>query len=494
MQKPNILFILADDMGAWAMGCSGNTDIITPNLDSLAKGGIKCDNFYCASPVCSPARASILTGTIPSTHGVHDYIAKGNLAEEKLNGKPMPPQQYISHLTAYTELLKANGYKCGLSGKWHLGDSITPQKGMDNWYTIGRGGCNYKSPDIVENGKVGIQNEYVSDLITKNAINNLKEYAKQDTPFYLGVHYTAPHSPWGKAQHKERIWDMYEGCNFNATPDLPFHPLMTLSAPFGKGEKRKNLLRGYYTAITAMDENIGQILHELKELNLSENTIVIFTSDNGMNMGHHGLFGKGNATYPQNLYDSSTKVPFIINYKNIAKPFTANSLYSHYDIMPTLVDYLDLQGDVTQHLCGTSFADVLNGNKECERPIFISGEYGMSRMVRSVNYKLIMREAGFPDEFYDLSIDKEETTNLINDKKYKEQIAIMAQYLNDFFAQNTLADYSVKGLKVSGLGQNCTVPYSKKLAFAKLVAYRNPLRAMIFRYKTKHKKLAMLQV
>ncbi|MFI3141183.1 MAG: sulfatase-like hydrolase/transferase [Clostridia bacterium] len=115
MKKPNIVFILADDMGQWAMGCSGNDDVLTPNLDKLALEGTRFDNFFCASPVCSPARASILTGSIPSEHGVHDYLSHGNLEGEKRSGKFVTPKKYIEHLTSYTELLKQDGYRCALS-------------------------------------------------------------------------------------------------------------------------------------------------------------------------------------------------------------------------------------------------------------------------------------------------------------------------------------------------------------------------------------------
>lgn len=171
-KKPNIIFILTDDQGAWAMHCAGNGDVHTPNLDRIAAQGIRFNNFFCASPVCSPARASILTGTIPSCHGVQDWLSGGNLPADlkQIQGhsgyeKETIPFQYTQHLTAYTDLLKENGYYCALSGKWHLGDSLTPQHGFSEWYTIGRGGCAYFQPDIVENGKLEFKDSYVTDLI-----------------------------------------------------------------------------------------------------------------------------------------------------------------------------------------------------------------------------------------------------------------------------------------------------------------------------------------
>ena len=184
-KKPNILFILTDDQGAWAMGCAGNTDIYTPNLDRLAARGVRFENFFCASPVCSPARASLLTGRIPSAHGVQDWIRSGNLDKDKMDEeirenpyytyeeKAIP---YLDGMLTYTDVLKENGYTCALSGKWHLGDSLTPQHGFDKWFTIGRGGCYYDNADIVENGKVTFSNQYITNIITDKALSYLEEF------------------------------------------------------------------------------------------------------------------------------------------------------------------------------------------------------------------------------------------------------------------------------------------------------------------------------
>ena len=149
--RPNLLFLLSDDQGAWALGCAGNQEIQTPALDSIAENGMRFDDFYCVSPVCSPARASILSGTIPSVHGVQDWLRGGNLnmAEfPELQGDPLYASEhtaipYLQDMTCFTDVLAENGYVCALSGKWHLGDSIHPQHGFSRWFTIARGGCAY---------------------------------------------------------------------------------------------------------------------------------------------------------------------------------------------------------------------------------------------------------------------------------------------------------------------------------------------------------------
>ena len=149
MKKPNIVFILSDDQGAWSMNCAGTPELYTPNLDRIAARGMRFENFFCVSPVCSPARASLLTGNIPSAHGVHDWIRSGNVDGEKFaaQGKENPygggyreeikPIAYLEGQTTYTDLLAKNGYNCALTGKWHLGDSVIPQHGFTRWYSLG---------------------------------------------------------------------------------------------------------------------------------------------------------------------------------------------------------------------------------------------------------------------------------------------------------------------------------------------------------------------
>lgn len=462
-RKPNFLFVLADDMGAWAMRCAGNNDVITDNLDDLAENGMLFENFFCVSPVCSPARASILSGRIPSSHGVHDWIRSGNLEADGLGVNRDDAYYrderkaigYMDGIPCYTDILAENGYSCALSGKWHLGDSIRPQHGFSSWFTIGRGGCQYYRPDIIENGRLSIRKEYVTGLITEKALEFLDGFAGSSNPFYLSVHYTAPHSPWDKDQHPERIYDLYDGCDFTSTPDLPLNRNQVKSAPYGVGKRRKELLRGYYSAITAMDEGIGKILTKLEENGQIDDTIVIFSSDNGMNMGHHGIWGKGNGTFPLNMYDTSVKVPMIISWRNHIQAGKSNSMLSHYDLFPTI---LELAG-VTEHpfmdkLPGRSFFPLLAG--ECldsDDDIFVHDEYGTTRMIRTKNAKLVYRYPYGPHELYDLENDPGEDCNLYDDPGWEMVRCDLMKRLEEWFLR--YSDPRVDGTKeaVTGFGQ-----------------------------------------
>ena len=221
MNRPNIVFILSDDQGNWAMNCAGNEEIITPNLNRIADTGMKFDHFFCASPVCSPARLSLFTGKIPSSHGVIDWIADGHCAYEELDQDlkdnfklETPAWEYLwpkdqlenarairfldGHRT-FTEALAENGYTCGISGKWHMGDAGKPQAGFTWWRTLAMGGDNYKYPVVLKDGSFSLlRDRYITRYITDNALEFLEEQKGAENPFYLSVHYTAPHAPLGK--------------------------------------------------------------------------------------------------------------------------------------------------------------------------------------------------------------------------------------------------------------------------------------------------------
>lgn len=180
-RKPNIIFVMADDQGAWAVESEKNTEIKTPNLKRLAQNGVTFNEFYCASPVCSPARASIVTGKIPSCHGVQDWLKKGNLDAWKYPHMAKLPEfnmedkaiDYLGEHKTYIEYLAENGYHCALSGKWHLGDNITKKKGFEYYFTIGRGGCHYYQADVFEEGNLSISKKYITDTITNHALEYL---------------------------------------------------------------------------------------------------------------------------------------------------------------------------------------------------------------------------------------------------------------------------------------------------------------------------------
>ncbi len=463
---PNILFILSDDQGPWAMHCAGTRELVTPNLDLLAREGLMYENFYCASPVCSPARASLLTGLMPCRHGVLDWLRSGNVDAEKFasQGRENPyggyadesePIAYLEGIRGYTDMLMEQGYACALAGKWHLGDSVTPQKGFSDWYTLGKGGCWYYHPDIVENGDIQVMHgEYVTDLITQRACRDIDVLADRDRPFYLSVHYTAPHSPWGPGQHPEKWMDYYDKCTFDELPDVPDHPDMTTGPVYGTPARMENL-RGYFSAISAMDEGVGRILDKLREKGILDDTLVIFTSDNGMSMGHHGVWGKGNGTWPLNMFDQAVKVPFLLRFPPLVKEpgRKVRDMVSAVDLYPTLCELVGAR--VPEGLPGASFLPTLNGGHSRREEVVIYNEYGPARMIRRDKWKYIHRYPDGPHELYDMENDPGETSNLYGQSGYAGVVSGLKNRLESFFEAHRSFEFDAKSEGVNGSGQFC---------------------------------------
>jgi len=454
---PNIVFILSDDQGPWAMNCAGTSELHTPNLDRIAADGVRFTHFHCVSPVCSPARASILTGRIPSKHGVHDWLRAGDTSDIQLepdgNGALI---EYLAGQPAYTDVLAANGYVCGLSGKWHLGDSHHPQKSHTFWEVHAKGGSPYYNAPMIRDGEVHHEPGYVTEVITDHALTFLEKYGRGPAPFYLGIHHIAPHSPWGRDQHPHETWDRhYNESTFSANPDLPPHPWAKMLPWPTTPEKRREKLAGYYTAVEEMDKQIGRILDWLDENDQRENTLVVFTSDNGMSMGHHGLYGKGNASYPLNMYDEAVKVPTLIRHPGRISPGqVVDHLLSHYDIMPTLLDYVGVANPHADELPGRSFAPLLRGDAlPDQRDVVVFDEYGPTRMIRTRDWKYVHRYLEGPNELYDMVNDPGETHNLADDPAQQERIVAMQERMQDWFTQHADPTMDGKTLPVIGQGQ-----------------------------------------
>lgn len=484
-KRPNIIMILTDDQGYWSLGCNGNREIRTPNIDELAARGVNFSNFFCTSPVCSPARASILTGQIPSQHGVHDWIHGGG------GEKPSdPPIEYLADCPGYTDFLAESGYVCGQSGKWHMGATCTPQKSYSHWFATLKGSGTYIDANVFQGTELTETKGYITDLITDDALAFIDECCDAgDKPFYLNLAYTAPHSPLVD-QHKQEYVDYYmEHCTFSDIPQEPRSPWIqqhpveirhteSFMNPDREYVTLRDLLAGYYAAVQGVDDGVGRVVEKLRERGILENTLIIYTSDNGYNCGHHGLWGKGNCSTPLNLYDTSCKVPCIISMPGTVKEgVVCDSLLSAYDFMPTLLDFVGIQNPNAESLPGSSFLPELtgNGNGEYRRAVTVFDEYGPARMIRTKEWKYIHRYPYGPHELYDLKNDPDERFNLLwETRNFVHSPAFVEQKAEELFheMQAWFLEYvkptcDGKGEPVYGRGQLCMVgPNStKRVAF-----------------------------
>jgi len=447
---PNIVFVLTDDQGPWALGAAGNTEIQTPSLDRLAESGLRASRFFCVSPVCSPARASLLTGQIPSSHGVHDWLdgtGIGPTAVDYLSGQPL-----------FTDVLAQAGYRCGLSGKWHLGANDKPREGFVHWYAHQSGGGPYYDAPMIRNGQPEHVEEYLTYSLTADALDFVSAEAERDEPFFLAVNYTAPHTPW-KDNHPLELTRLYEDCEFTSCPQEQPHPWQVEvdGHPAGGESDTRAALIGYFAAITGVDRGVGQILDLLADRDLLSSTLVIFSSDNGYNCGHHGIWGKGNATYPQNMYDNSVMVPAIFSQPGrIPAGRISDDLLSGYDIFRTILDYAGIEHPDQAKSPGRSFAGLLTGRTDwiAGDTVAVFDEYGPTRMIRTRDWKYVHRWPAGPDELYDLVGDPGEKRNLVSEPAMRGRVEEMRHEMSEWFDAFVLTDADGEQLPVRGGGQS----------------------------------------
>ena len=446
--KPNIVMILLDDMGYWTLGSHGNHEILTPNIDALAARSLNFKNCYCVSPVCSPARASLLTGRIPSQHGVLDWIRNGSIKSDDDR-----PVEYLEGMLGFSDVLAGNDYYCGQIGKWHLGHSYMPQKGFSYWTTTPKGSDSYYGATLYRNGCEETIERYLTDELTDEAIQFVNARSEADRPYYLSLNFTAPHRPWRRDQHPPEFWDLYDGCNFDTCPDLLRHEWQINNGIY-PSEDRTEMVRGYCTALTAADAGIGRLLDAIDRLGQTGNTLIILTSDNGMSLGHHGIHGKGNATYPQNMYDQAVKVPFILSLPGTIDNRISDALISHYDFCPTLLDLLGINETVGDNLPGRSFLPHILGEPDPGREeVVIFDEYGPVRMLRDNRWKFVLRMGDWPNELFDMDADPDETNNLIDDPEHQELANRLASKLDHWFVAHVDPVLDASRQKVFGRGQ-----------------------------------------
>jgi choline-sulfatase len=304
---------------------------------------------------------------------------------------------------------------------------------------------------------------YVTHVITDDALDYIETHAEDDNPFYLSVHYTAPHAPW--TGHPQDIVDSYDDCPFESCPQEELHPWaivprqeLTGADPgtlgLSNNLNNRESLKGYFASITALDLDVGRILDKLEEEGLRENTLVVFVADNGYSCGHHGFWGKGNGTNPINMYENSIRVPFVASHPGvIPEGIVQSGMVSVHDFMPTLLDYLNLPLPDT-NLPGKSFLPVLKGEQDTGNDVVvIYDEYGYCRMIRTTDWKYVHRYPDGPNELYDLVNDADERSNMVDDPAQEKRVKDLKAQMEAWFKKYVIPDKD--GIECdAGAGQN----------------------------------------
>jgi len=421
-RRPNVVFFMTDDHGAWSLGSYGCVEMKTPNLDRLAAEGMRFTRAFSCTPVCSPSRATYYTGKLPSHHGVQDFL----LADDSYGPKST---KFLEGQTTFAEILKAQGYSCGLVGKWHLGHDTEAQSGFDYWYTTPRGGGTYKDAEFSVNGEVVKDTGYKTDFVGDGALDFLDK--NHDRPFCLVVPFFAPHSPYDYQPEKYR--EPYADSEFSCYPHMDLHPQRR--GRFEQYHGSREAYTSYSALVTGVDANVGRVIDKLDELGVRDNTVVVFSADQGFNCGHHGVWGKGNATIPFNMFEESIQIPLIWNHPGqIEAGQEVSAMVSSYDFFPTVLDYLGVDAEPAPERIGRSYAGFLRGAPpEWSNDVYF--EYGYTRAVRTENLKYVERSDGWPNELFDLEDDPGETINRVGKPEYRERRLALQQRLHAFFDQ-----------------------------------------------------------
>jgi arylsulfatase A-like enzyme len=433
-RRPNVVLILTDNQAAWTLGCYGNPDIRTPNIDRLAREGALFERCFSSNAVCSPTRATLLTGLIPSQHGVHNYLSAGH--------PQLGPRAYctIAEFRSLPEILAEAGYVCGLSGKWHLGDSLRPQEGFSYWVTMPHGHTTtFYNANVIEDGKQRQEHEYLTDFWTDHGVQFIEQ--NKNRPFFLFLAYNGPYG-LGEAiaqPARNRHAAYYADKEMKSFPREQMHPWLHANK---RNFNNPVSIRRYAAEVSGVDDGVGRILDTLEKHNLNDNTLVIFTADQGLAGGHGGFWGMGDHTRPRSVRDPMIHTPLIFRHPPRIAPGTRTDLLvSNYDFFPTVLDYLDLkdQTPTDPPLPGHSYAAALRGKaNELEWNDIVFFEYEDTRAVRTPDWKYIRRFPDGPNELYDLKADAGERKNLIDQPAQAAIQKDLDKRLEEFF--NKYAD------------------------------------------------------
>lgn len=423
---PNIVVFFSDDHAQWALPSYGNSEIIALALNYLAETGAQLDNAFTPCPVCSPARASFWTGLYPSQHGVHDHLAEDDAAVQATD--------WLAGIPTLAEHLQAAGYTTALCGKWHCGSGDIPKPGFDFWYSAWRKTPkNFGSSNLYSDQGSALSRRGQDTRIINEAALDFLRNREASKPFFLFVGYTTTHNPW--RSRAERLVAHYRRADFRDIPrDAPY-PFGEVgdrpSPPLDPHEARAQ----YYAAVSMIDEGVGALLDELDAQAANDNTLVVYTADHGLNLGHHGIWGKGNGSQPLNMLDESIRVPLLCKLPGLIPAGTRRAEFTtHCDLFMTLLDFAGALPDDLSDFPGRSFRSILQGEASDWRDCYF-GEYGTTRIIRDRQYKLVKRYAGGENLLHDLLNDPRETVNLIDDPAYKVTGDRLNRRLEAIFAQ-----------------------------------------------------------
>lgn len=430
MTLPDIILILSDNQQAATLGCYGNADAHTPHLDALAAQGIRFDNAFCPNAFCSPCRASVMTGQMPSWHGVHSWIDDRRAADwpadwHALRGTPTLPEH-----------LQKAGYRTGHFGKYHLGVTNTPAPGWDSWVTMEDGHVrSFYDNRIEDNGETYACPSHTVPFFAEKAL----EFLDGDGPSFAYLPLPAPYGHWPATRDARRndFATLYDDCTFDSIQRPAISKEALAHYDRVKGESGGGLdysmlmrapndvptLRNYFSQISLIDDIVGQIAAAHPD------AIIIYTADHGLSLGQHGFWGHGAATLPSNLHLAAQSVPLILRVPG-RKPQIRSEHVSNMDLFATLLDLAGALCPAT--VASRSLVPMLDGAGWRDETY---GEQEETRVIRTGHWAYVKRHGDFDDALYDTRADPQETTNIAAD--HPEICKDLSARIDAFFANHS---------------------------------------------------------
>lgn len=440
--RPNIIFVITDDQRWDQLGCTGHPVLKTPHIDRIGREGASFNNFFVATPLCSPSRASFLTGLYPHRHRV--------INNDKLG------IDVISHtLVTFPRQLREQGYETAFVGKWHMGLDDSRRPGFDSWISF-KGQGIYIDGVVNDNGTRRQLRGNMTDYLNRRALEFVKQ--PHDKPFCLYLGHKAVHAPFLPTERHDKLYSDFE---FQLPPrdegDLAGKPILTRKLPRldklelegigpepgeprrGRGNDAPSVVRDQLRCLASVDEGVGQLFAALESTGQLDNTIFIYTSDNGFLMGEHGRFNA-----KRFAYDEALRVPFLIRYPKLITPGSVRKeLVLNIDVAPTLLELAGVESIIPMH--GKSLVPLLRDADAPWREAFLA-EYFLEKVaprtstwqaVRTHDWKYIhYLESDSLDELYHLEADPKELKNLVNHPAHQTRLEEMRAQLQELAKQS----------------------------------------------------------
>lgn len=454
-RRMNVVFILSDNQPASILGTYGNPDVRTPNIDQLALEGVQFTNVFAVNGMCSPTRATLMTGLMPSQHGVHNWLDDAKLEEW--------PDDWsvVAEFRTLPLTLRNRGYQTALIGKWHLGQPWKSSIGYQHWVTFPYGHTlDFWDNTIVENDQTyKVEDRHIVDFFADKAVDYIQSVDRNE-PFYLQINFDGPYlnPPTNTGPARNRHYQSYLDSDFESFPRVPVNANIVeqLSDPdlpeFMRGMHKQSILHhneiesmaNVASQNTIVDDGVGKVLAALEESGLGENTLVIYSSDQGNFYGQHGLWQHTIVTTPSNLYEAALNIPLIIRHPGaIAAGGTNELLVGQYDLPTTILDYLGIDDVAFENSPGKSFANALRGEAlDWQNEVYYEQEE--SRGVRTPDFAYWKRiENTGESELYDMRMDPGQHKNLIGDPIYREVVAELDQKVVRFYERFSTDQYDL---------------------------------------------------